>query len=52
MEVNSDILKRIDAVPNPGYVTDSMSTKVLPLTLKERVDELWVLLKSEYMFYR
>ncbi|CAB3233307.1 unnamed protein product [Arctia plantaginis] len=52
MEVNSDILKRLDAVPNPGYVIDSMSTKVLPLTFKERVEELWALLKAEYMFYR
>ncbi|XP_075984943.1 UDP-glucosyltransferase 2-like [Anticarsia gemmatalis] len=52
IEVNSDILSRIDEIPNPAYVPDIMSLNIAPFTFPQRVQELWSRLKSQYLYYR
>lgn len=52
IEINANILSRIDAVPNPAHVPDCLSKNIVPLDFWQRLEELWSLLKSEYFYFR
>ncbi|CAB3233306.1 unnamed protein product [Arctia plantaginis] len=52
IEINSDILRRIDAVPNPAHVPNCLSMNIVPFNFWQRVEGLWSLLKSEYFYFR